>query len=218
MKKKAIIIGGSKGIGKAITSDLKKLNFSVTSTSRKQIDTSNLNSVHKFVKNNKSTDVLVLNTGGPPAKLLLDVTEEEWLSYFNQLFLSFIILLNNIKIKKNGYVFLISSHLIKNPKKNMVISNSLRLAFSSILKTYGEENLDKRITTLNLAIGPVYTDRLRKLNPQKSRKELDQKHPMKKIGDPNDISKLIKAIIEKDIKYLNNQTLVIDGGMSSSIF
>lgn len=218
MKKKAIIIGGSKGIGKAITSDLKKLNFSVTSTSRKQIDTSNLNSVHKFVKNNNSTDVLVLNTGGPPAKLLLDVTEEEWLSYFNQLFLSFIILLNNIKIKKNGYVFLISSHLIKNPKKNMVISNSLRLAFSSILKTYGEENLDKRITTLNLAIGPVYTDRLRKLNPQKSRKELDQKHPMKKIGDPNDISKLIKAIIEKDIKYLNNQTLVIDGGMSSSIF
>tara|TARA_Y200000002_G_scaffold383165_2_gene403716 strand:- start:2263 stop:2919 length:657 start_codon:yes stop_codon:yes gene_type:complete len=218
MKKKAIIIGGSKGIGKAISNDLKKINFNVIPTSRKQIDTSNINSVHRFVKNNNVTDVLVLNTGGPPAKTLLDVTEEEWVSYFNQLFLSFVILLKKIKIKKNGYVFLISSHLIKSPKKNMVISNSLRLAFSSILKTYGEENLSKRITTLNLAVGPIYTERLKTLNPHKSKKELDQKHPMKKIGHPNDISNLIKAIIENDIKYLNNQTLVIDGGMSNSIF
>ena len=73
--------------------------------------------MHKFVKNNNSTDVLVLNTGGPPAKILLDVTEEEWISYFNQLFLSFVILLNNIKIKKNGYVFLYHHTLSKIQKK-----------------------------------------------------------------------------------------------------
>ena len=62
-KKKAIIIGGSKGIGKSISTNLKKAGFAVTSCSRKEVDTSKLYSVNEFIKKNKSADLIVLNSG-----------------------------------------------------------------------------------------------------------------------------------------------------------
>jgi len=105
---KAIVIGGSRGMGKAISSSLSSIGYDVIATSKKELDTSNLNSVKDFVQNHNETDVLVLNTGGPPAKEFFSVTEEEWQQYHNQLFLGFCIILQKIKInegqlpKKNG--------------------------------------------------------------------------------------------------------------------
>ena len=75
---KAIILGGSRGIGKAISNSLKTLEIDVLATSKKQIDTSNLDSVRKFLEKNTETDILVLNTGGPEPKLFLNITEEDW--------------------------------------------------------------------------------------------------------------------------------------------
>jgi len=61
---KAIVIGGSRGIGKAISDGLKSIGCDVISTSKKELDTSDLDSVKNFVQNHKETDILVLNTGG----------------------------------------------------------------------------------------------------------------------------------------------------------
>jgi len=64
----AIVIGGSRGIGRAIAESLRTIGCNVLATSRKQIDTSDLESVRKFAGENKETDIIVLNTGGPPPK------------------------------------------------------------------------------------------------------------------------------------------------------
>ena len=49
--KKAIVIGGSKGIGAKIAKELKKLKIKTLACSRKEIDTSSLESVIKLIKN-----------------------------------------------------------------------------------------------------------------------------------------------------------------------
>ena len=64
--KKAIVLGGSKGLGAEIIKHLKSLKIKTISCSRKDIDTSDIISVNKFVKKHKNTDILVLNSGGPP--------------------------------------------------------------------------------------------------------------------------------------------------------
>ena len=46
--KKAIILGGSRGIGKAISDSLKKIDIDVFATSQKDIDTSNLKVLKNF--------------------------------------------------------------------------------------------------------------------------------------------------------------------------
>ena len=49
----AIVVGGSRGIGKAISDGLKSIGYDVKATSKKELDTSDLSSVKNFIKNNK---------------------------------------------------------------------------------------------------------------------------------------------------------------------
>ena len=99
---RAIILGGSRGIGKAISDSLKTIEIDVFAASKNDIDTSDLNSVKRFLENHTQTDILVLNTGGPAPKEFSSITEEDWKLYHNQLFVGFCIILQNIKINDNG--------------------------------------------------------------------------------------------------------------------
>ena len=214
--KKTIIIAGSKGIGKVIYKHLKKISESTIALSSKDFDTSNIENANKFVKKYKSADVLVLNTGGPPPTHFYTISNEEWLYYFNQLFLSFAIILRDFKIKKNGFIFLISSFHIREINPKLVISNSLRIAFWSLLKSLTETYAEKNITTINIAPGPIDTDRIRKLN--KDIMTLVSKLPLKRLGTTDEIGELVKNIVLKDIKYVNGTTIFVDGGKSKSLF
>ena len=88
--KTALIIGSSKGIGRSIKKRLNELKIQIIAPPRKELDTSNLDSVKKFIKSLKSIDYLILNTGGPPAKEFFSITEDDWNKYHVQLFLSFV--------------------------------------------------------------------------------------------------------------------------------
>jgi 3-oxoacyl-[acyl-carrier protein] reductase len=131
---RAIVLGGSRGIGKAISDSLKSINYDVIAASMKDVDTSDLESVKKFSEIYKETDILVLNTGGPQAKEFSDVTEKDWKKYHNQLFLGFCTILQNIRINDGGYIFLISSNVIKEPNPKLIISSAYRAAFSEVFK------------------------------------------------------------------------------------
>ena len=213
-KKKAIIIGGSKGIGKSISINLKKAGFAVTSCSRKEVDTSKLYSVDKFIKKNKSADLIVLNSGGPPPKKFKQITVDDWKKYFNQLFLSFFLILKNINIKRGGYVFYISSSIIKEPSNSIIISSSLRSAMSSLLKSYSLENLKKDITVINIAPGPFKTKRVKEL--VKDIDKFEKSLPSGKIGNPDEIGKFVRFIVQEKIKYISGSTVYFDGNLNKS--
>ena len=213
---KAIVIGGSRGMGKAISDSLRSIGYDVTATSKKELDTSNLNSVKDFVQNHTETDILVLNTGGPPAKEFLAVTEEEWQQYHNQLFLGFCIILQKIKINEGGYIFLISSSVIKEPNPKLVISSAYRSAFSSVFKILSKSFAKNNVSFINIAPGPINTDRTRELieNVEEYKKTL----PMNRLGEPKEIGDFVKAIVENKIKYLSGVVINFDGAASSFIY
>ncbi len=212
--KKAIVIGGSKGIGKSIASNLKSAKYKLVACSRKNIDTSDLSSVEKFIKKNKVADVIVLNSGGPPPIKFNNIKVSDWKKYFNQLFLSYFLILKKIKIKNNGYVFYISSSIIKEPGNSLIISSSLRSAMSSLLKSYSLNNLKKGITVINIAPGPFKTRRVKEL--VSNLKEFEKKLPSGKIGDPNEIGRFVKFIVENKIKYISGSTVYFDGNINKS--
>ena len=81
-KIKILVLGGSRGIGKSITQEVKKNFKKVHPFSSKDIDTSNLISVKNFIKKNKSTDVIILNSGGPPNLPFKKIDEKIWYKYF----------------------------------------------------------------------------------------------------------------------------------------
>ena len=105
--KKAIVLGGSRGIGRGITDALTSV-CDVHSYSSSSVDTGNMADIDKLIMTHKNTDILVLNTGGPPAIDFFEISEKTWETYHSQLFLGFCRLLQNMKINDGGYVFLIS--------------------------------------------------------------------------------------------------------------
>jgi len=213
---KAIILGGSRGIGKSISNALKTIEIEVFAASKNEIDTSDLDSVKKFLEKNTQTDILVLNTGGPEPKPFLTITEEDWKFYHNQLFLGFVTILQNIKINDGGYIFLISSNIIKEPSAKLIISSAYRAAFAEVFKVLSKEYAEKNISCVNIAPGPINTDRTQELI--KNVKEFEKTLPMKRLGEPEEIGNFVKAIIENNIKYLSGVTINFDGANSNYIF
>ena len=212
---KAIVLAGSKGIGKGIADKLKDICDEVVTTSSSQLDTSNIEQVKKFVKEQGSTDILVLNTGGPPAKNFFEITEDEWLKYYNQLFYSFVYILQNLQINDGGYIFLISSHQIKEPKDTMSLSVAYRIAFSSILKLLTKTYAKRQVTCINIAPGPIATDRLKSL--VSDMKALEARLPLGRIGTVEELGLFVKSIVENNIKYLTGVTINFDGGHSTYV-
>ena len=213
---RAIVLGGSRGIGKAISDALKAIEIDVFAASKNDIDTSNLNSVKKFVENHTSTDILILNTGGPVPKQFSDITEEDWKLYHNQLFLGFCTILQNIKINDGGYIFLISSSVIKEPNMKLIISSAYRAAFVEVFKVLSKDYAQKNISCINIAPGPINTDRTKELI--ENVKEFEKSLPMKRLGEPEEIGNFVKSIVENNIKYLTGVTINFDGANSNYIF
>jgi 3-oxoacyl-[acyl-carrier protein] reductase len=213
---RAIILGGSRGIGKAISDSLKLIKIDVFPASQKDIDTSNLDSVKKFLEIHNEADILILNTGGPEPKPFSTITEEDWNKYHNQLFVGFCTILQNIKINHNGYIFLISSNVIKEPNSKLIISSAYRAAFSEVFKVLSKEYAQRNISCINIAPGPINTDRTHELIENVN--EFEKRLPMKRLGEPEEIGNFVKGIIENNVKYLSGVTINFDGANSNYIF
>ena len=213
---KAIVLGGSRGIGKAIAESLETLEIEVFPASKNDIDTSNIDNVRKFVSDFPITDILVLNTGGPQPKTFESITEEDWKKYHNQLFLGFVTILQNIKIEDGGYIFLISSNVIKEPNSKLIISAAYRTAFVEIFKVLSKEYAKRNISCINIAPGPINTDRTKEL--VEDIEEFKKNLPMNRLGEPKEIGDFVKSIIQNKIKYLSGVTINFDGANSNSIF
>jgi|TARA_B100000401_G_scaffold367871_1_gene266289 Dehydrogenases with different specificities (related to short-chain alcohol dehydrogenases) len=214
--KKAIVLGASRGIGKSISDSLKKLDLDVVSLSSNNIDTSNLDSVNRFADENNSADILVLNTGGPPIIEFEKISKEDWEKYHNQLFVGFCTLLQKIKINDGGYVFAITSNVIKEPNSKLIISSAYRAAFSSVFKILSKQFAKRDVSLINIAPGPINTDRTKELVDNVE--EYADSLPMKRLGKPEEIGNFVSSIVEKDIKYLSGVVINFDGSNSNFIF
>lgn len=211
----AIVLGGSRGLGRAVADSLAEIGYNVISTSRNNIDTSDLESVKRFAKLYKETDILVLNTGGPPPNTFENVTIDEWQKYHNQLFLGMCVLLQNIHIRDSGYIFMISSSVIREPASNLVVSGAYRSAMTSVLKVLSKEMAARQVSIINIAPGPMRTERLAELVGDID--SFAQEKPMCRVGEPSELGGLIRGIVENNVKYLSGQTIILDGACSTSV-
>ena len=216
---KALIVAGTRGIGGCIADQLEEICEEVVRPGKSDLDTSNIEQVKNFANEHPEADILVLNTGGPPAIPFEDISDEEWNHWFNQLFLSFVILLREIKIKPRGYVFLISSFNIREPSPKLVLSNSLRLGFTSVFKTLSQLRIEDAVSFVNIAPGPVNTERLVGLQKKSGRsiEEFANRLESKRITEPEEIGLFVRSIVENELSGLNGVTIPFDMGLGKYV-
>ena len=71
------------------------------------------------------------------------------------------------------------------------------LVVSIVSMMYNESFAEKNISCINIAPGPINTDRTKELI--ENVKEYEKTLPMKRLGEPKEIGDFVKSIIENKI-------------------
>jgi 3-oxoacyl-[acyl-carrier protein] reductase len=151
-------------------------------------------------------DVVVGNSGGPPARRALEVTDDEVRSAVEGNFLTHVRLvraaLPHLQAQRWGRICLIASYSIVQPLPTIALSNAARTGLWAWAKTAARDLAESGVT-LNLACpGRHYTERHRELGG--SHEGL--------IGDPADFGKVVAFLCSAPAAFVNGAALVVDGG------
>jgi 3-oxoacyl-[acyl-carrier protein] reductase len=192
--KKALVFGGSKGIGRGIADALaaEGVDVGLVARTRETLDKSvaEINArgggraiglaadlgdwatVEKAVQSARQQlgpiDILVNNSGGPPPSGALGVKPEVWEAQFRAMVLSIFriteMVVPEMRERKWGRILNVASFSVIEPIPHLGISNSLRGAVAGWAKTLAGEVAKDGITVNMLLPGTIATDRLIQLN------------------------------------------------------
>lgn len=187
--KKALVYGGSKGIGLAVARSLLASGADVLILSRSRV---NLEQASQFLSENPGTvhiadvdlskpdflgetcrvvdlylnhvDILVNNSSGPPLARLEDTTDQMWnQSIHNHLYAPVQLVKTFIpSMAKAGYgrIITISSSLALEPSPEMILSSTVRAGISTFSKAIATDYAHKNVTINVICPGGVLTERL----------------------------------------------------------
>jgi 3-oxoacyl-[acyl-carrier protein] reductase len=192
-KKKALVCGASKGIGRAIALAIAEEGAEVFLCSRGEAalkelaaeiskkysvkaeyaacDLTDPAAQQILIKEVQSkfgnVDILIHNTGGPSPTHAQDTSIEKWQQGFDQLFKAVVALnlafLPNMKKQRWGRIIAVTSLSVMEPIANLVVSNAIRSSVTAMLKTLSDEVAGENITVNCVAPGAIQTWRIEDL-------------------------------------------------------
>jgi 3-oxoacyl-[acyl-carrier protein] reductase len=176
-------------------------------------------------------EILVSNSSGPKGGPILDATEQEFLSVFEQHMLSghtlAQLLVPGMKDRGFGRIVNVISTSVKQPIPNLGVSNTIRWAVASWAKTLATELAPFGITVNSVLPGYTETDRLFSLlkvsagAQKKSEEEIAEewkKHtPMRRFGKPEEIASAVAFFASPAAAYITGTALAVDGGRTGSL-
>src|SRR6218665_299944 len=245
--KRALVCGSTQGIGKAVALELALMGANVTLLARneqslKQAKSDLHNSgsqlhsylcvdfndaaalkelVEQFIQRSGPVNILVNNTGGPPAGPIANAKPEEFLAAFNNHLICNHILaqacMEGMKNSGYGRIVNIISTSVKQPLPNLGVSNTIRAAVGNWAKTMANELGKSGITVNNVLPGATATQRLsgiienKALKTQASqeevKKEMLHEIPMGRFADAAEIANAVAFLASPAAAYINGINL-----------
>lgn len=177
-------------------------------------------------------DILVTNTGGPPAGNFDSLTEESWDQATRILLTSVLdltrLVLPGMKERSWGRILNITSIASKQPVDNLMLSNSLRAAVTGFAKTLANEVASNGVTVNNILPGYTRTERLTELIDFLAAKEglsADEitsrwasEIPMGRLAEPPEFAALAAFLVSERASYITGSSIAVDGGWIKSLF
>ncbi len=167
-------------------------------------------------------DILVVNSGGPPAGTFESTPVEAWDKAHGLLLMGAVRLIHaalpELKASGQGRIVIITSVTVRQPIANLILSNSIRAAVTNLAKTLSLEVGQFGVTVNCLAPDAILTDRIRELaggdaaHVERSIKESAARTPMRRMGDPDEFGATCAFLCSKQAGFITGQTIGIDGG------
>ena len=252
-----MVAAASKGLGRAVAESLARegCRLSICSRSTDNLDearhtieggggealavacdVSNPDDLERWVEATTATfgqvDILVTNTGGPPAAKFLQLTEEQWRSGIDSTLMNVVrlcrLVIPDMQTRRWGRIVHITSLVAKQPAEVLTISSTIRAGLSALTKTLSDQVARDNILVNAVLPGHIFTDRQKHLNEIRSRElgisvdeyagRVEQSIPMGRLGRPEEIGDAVTFLCSERASYITGVSLQVDGGIIRSTF
>lgn len=240
MNRIAIVTGGSRGIGRAISCHLQNGGYKVLSTHHKnqkaadaftnetgissfQVDATNLNEVNEFISENENDDneihILINNAGITADKMFHRMTEIEFddvmTTNLKSCFNMSRAVINGMRERQYGRIVNISSVNAISGQLGQVNYCASKAGIIGFTKALALENAKKGITVNAVAPGYTFTDMLNELPTDVFNRIIDT-IPIGRLAETDEIANAVEFLCSPKAAYITGTTLSINGGLCLS--
>jgi 3-oxoacyl-[acyl-carrier protein] reductase len=177
-------------------------------------------------------DILVTNTGGPPAAKFQQLTEEQWRAGIDSTLMNVIrlcrLVIPGMQQRKWGRIVNITSLVAKQPLDLLTISSTLRAGLSALTKTLSDQVAHANILVNAVLPGHIATDRQTHLNEIRSKEQgisleeyaarVEKSIPLGRYGRAQEIGDVVTFLCSERASYITGVSLQVDGGIIRSTF
>ncbi len=237
MSKLAIVTGGTRGIGAAISRKLKEKGYFVvagynsngssaetfhdqTGITVKKWDVSDynacINAVSEIEKEfGMTVGILVNNAGITKDSMLHKMKPEDWGAVINTNLTSCFnmchAVINQMRQNAFGRIVNISSINALAGQIGQTNYSAAKAGIIGFSKALARETASKNITVNVIAPGYIATDMVAAINPDILEQIID-KIPVKRLGEPSEIARAVSFLISDQAGFITGETLSINGG------
>ena len=216
--RKALITGGSRGIGKAIASKFKEQGYEVVTPTRAELDLSDSTSIENYIQKNQNIyfDVIVNNAGCNDINTIENVTDEEINNMVSVNLIAPIRLLRGFvpQMKKHRYgrIVNIASIWAVVSKSGRCIYSATKNGIHGVTNTLAVELAEDNILVNTVCPGFTLTELTRKNNTPEEIDLISAEIPMKRMAEPEEIAEVVYFLCSEQNTYLTGQKITVDGG------
>jgi 3-oxoacyl-[acyl-carrier protein] reductase len=237
--RRALVMGASRGLGRAIAealaADGAKVGICAREGARLQatakelgsqafagdlsIDGAGANVVRAAREGLGGLDILVVNTGGPPAGTFDSLDDKAWRAGFEGLVISAIQsireALPGMRAQKWGRIMIVTSVTAREPIPTIAISNVMRPGLHGLINTLSREVAADNVTLNAVMPGFALTERIVEAGFDQAK--IAEQIPAKRLGKPEEVAALAAFLASDAAGYITGQAIDCDGGLLRSI-
>lgn len=238
-----LVLGGSQGIGLACAQGFHEEGARVTISARGETalsaaaqsmpgaasvagDVSDPAVLARVMEVAGTVDILVNNTGGPPAGSFEELGDEQWRDAVELTLMSAVratrLVLPHMRRQRWGRILNISSYGVKQPVPGLTLSNSVRMAVLGWAKTLARQVAEANITVNTICPGWTRTNRVTSIIEQRAGSQLNASAvlseieagiPLGRLAEPQEIASLVVFLGSEAASYITGTAIAVDGGL-----
>lgn len=243
--KTALILGASRGLGRAIAETLAQEGADVITVARSADGPQGLAHITADLDDpaapqaiiaavrdgGRPVDILVLNAGGPPTGAAATTTPDDFAAVFDRMFNAQVTLaqafLPDMRARGFGRILAIASTSLIAPIPGLVLSNAVRAMLASWCKTLAAEVAADGVTVNLLLPGQIATDRLSSLHAAMaqgagmSREQITARSiaaiPAGRLGRPEEFGDMAAFLASPRAGFVTGCAIRMDGGQTATL-